>query len=296
MKLLMIYNSHAANKRAGKIKDDVSERFVRNKVQCDIEETEYQGHAINMVAKKDLTIYDGIVAAGGDGTLFETITGYFKNGSRPRPPLGILPIGTGNAFARDMAEAVPSWKEAVDIIVKGNTRSVDVGQFDTEGRRLYFLNIIGLGFVADVGKIAIGLKWLGNLSYTIGVLHQTLFLKATPMKLTIDGKVMERENIFVEISNTRYTSNFFMAPNARIDDGLLDVTLLGKMTRRQLLKAFPKVFTGEHIHLPQVEQIQAKRISIQTEAPKVLTPDGELLGNTPVTVECLPQAVEVFWP
>ncbi|MBN2103255.1 diacylglycerol kinase family lipid kinase [bacterium] len=296
MKLLIIYNCHAANRRAGRIKDDIAKRFVEKRVQYDIEETEYQGHAINLVAKKDLSPYDGIVAAGGDGTLFEVITGYFKNAGKPRIPLGILPIGTGNAFARDMAETVPLWPDAVDIIVQGKTHSVDVGQFDSEGIRLYFLNILGLGFVADVGKIASSLKWLGNLSYTIGVLHQTLFLNATQMKITLDGKVIERENIFVEISNSRYTSNFFMAPDARIDDGFFDVTLLGKMTRRQLLSAFPKVFTGEHIHLSQVEQIRAKHILVETETPKILTPDGELLGETPVTVECLHRAIKVFWP
>jgi len=296
MKLFIVYNSHAANRRAGRIKNDIEKRFSEKRIQYNIEETQYQGHAINLVAKKDLTAYDGIVAAGGDGTLFEVVTGYFKNASDPRPPLGILPIGTGNAFARDMAETVPSWPDAVDIIIQGKTRAIDVGQFETDNRQLYFLNILGLGFVADVGKIAQGLKWLGNLSYTIGVLHQTLFLNATSMKITLDGKVIERENIFVEISNTRYTSNFFMAPNARIDDGLFDVTLLGKMTRRQLLSAFPKVFTGEHIRLPLVEQIKAKHIVVESAVPKILTPDGELLGVTPVSVECLHRAIEVFWP
>ncbi|MBN1780771.1 diacylglycerol kinase family lipid kinase [bacterium] len=296
MRLLIIYNVHAANGRAAGMRDDILKRFDEKSVEYDVEATEYQGHAVNLVAKKDLTAYSGIVAAGGDGTLFETVTGYFKNASAHRPPLGLLPIGTGNAFARDMAETVPTWQEAVDIIAAGKTRAIDVGQFDTEGRRLYFLNIIGLGFVADVGKIASGLKWLGNLSYTLGVLHQTIFLKATPMTLNIDGEVLERENIFVEVSNTRYTSNFFMAPNASIDDGFFDVTLLGKMTRRQLLAAFPKVFTGEHIHVAGVEQIRAKRIHIEARPPKILTPDGELLGITPVTIECLHKAIEVFWP
>ena len=105
---------------------------------------------------------------------------------------------------------------------------------------------------------------------------------------------MTRENIFVEISNTRYTSNFFMAPTAEIDDGLLDVTLLGKANRRQLLKAFPKVFTGEHVNLDIVETFKAKHIKIATDIPKILTPDGEIMGETPLEVECLKKAVEIF--
>jgi diacylglycerol kinase (ATP) len=110
-----------------------------------------------------------------------------------------------------------------------------------------------------------------------------------------DGKTYEQENIFVEISNTTYTSNFLMAPNAEIDDGLLDVTLLGKASRRRLIQCFPKIFTGEHIHLEEVEQFKAKKIKVETDVPKVLTPDGELVGITPMEVECLHQDVPVFW-
>jgi diacylglycerol kinase (ATP) len=296
MKLLIIYNSYAAHGRARKIREVILNRFTEQGARCDVLETERQGHAIQLVATTDMTQYDGLVAAGGDGTLFECVTGYFKNEFKRKPPLGILPIGTGNAFARDMAETVPSWEEAVDIIIRAKTRPVDVGQFETEGRQLYFLNILGMGFVADVVKIAHKLKWLGNLSYTLGVLHRMLFLRAVPTTLTIDGKVTKREIIFVEVSNTRFTSNFYMAPGAHIDDGFFDVTLLGKMTRRKLLKAFPKVFTGEHVKLPEVEQIRAKEILIETDIPKVLTPDGELLGATPVKIKCLHKAIEVFWP
>lgn len=86
-----------------------------------------------------------------------------------------------------------------------------------------------------------------------------------------------------------------MAPAAKIDDGLLDVTLAGRMTRRRLLQCFPKIFTGEHVELPEIETFQAKKISIECAKTKVLTPDGELIGITPVTIECLPGAVEVFW-
>ena len=86
-----------------------------------------------------------------------------------------------------------------------------------------------------------------------------------------------------------------MAPDAEIDDGLLDVTLLWKATRRRLIQCFPKIFTGEHIHMAEVEHFKAKSISVETSVPKILTPDGELMGITPVKVECLRQAVPVFW-
>ena len=87
-----------------------------------------------------------------------------------------------------------------------------------------------------------------------------------------------------------------MAPGAAIDDGYLDVTILNRVTRRRLLQAFPKVFTGAHVELPEVETFQAREILIETPGgEKVLTPDGEVLGISPVEITCLEQACEIFW-
>jgi diacylglycerol kinase (ATP) len=295
VKVLLIYNAKAAHKRAKKILPDVEASFIDKGIRFDLRITDYPEHAVDIVAKADFNQYDGVIAAGGDGTLFEVINGYYKNLGQGKIPIGVLPIGTGNAFARDLELDVSRWEEAVEIIRLGKPRKVDVGVFHTHGQSYYFLNIMGLGFVADVGKTAQKLKIFGNIAYTLGVLYQIIFLKVYPVTIEVDGKTIERENIFVEVSNTRYTSNFLMAPDAEIDDGLLDVTLLGRATRRRLVQSFPKIFTGEHIFLDEVEQFKAKRISVRTGIPKVLTPDGELVGITPVKVECLHQAVPVFW-
>ena len=295
MKLLLIYNPHANHGRAKKILPEVETAFTEKSIEFDLRLTDYPEHATEIVRSTNLANYDGLVAAGGDGTLFEVVNGYFQNSSKKRIPLGILPTGTGNAFARDLDLHSSRWSEAIDIIKQNKPRKVDVGKFHTHGQDYYYMNILGLGFVADVGKTAIKLKVFGNVSYTLGVLYQTILLKTHQLSIELDGKTLERENVFVEISNTRYTANFLMAPNAKIDDGLLDVTLLGKMTRRRLLKCFPKIFTGEHIFFDEIEQFQAKKIRISTDVPKVLTPDGELVGITPLDVECLHQAIEVFW-
>ncbi len=295
MKVLLIYNPFAGHGRAKKILPDVEAEFTKHKIDFDLRLTDYPEHATEILKDVNFKTYDAIVAGGGDGTLFEVINGYYANSSKKKPPLGILPIGTGNAVARDLELHVSKWQEAIAIIAQMKPRKVDVGKFTSHGQSYYFLNILGLGFVADVGKTAKKLKAFGNISYTFGVLYQMLMLKSFKLKIEIDGKLLERDNIFVEVSNTTYTSNFYMAPNAKIDDGLLDVTLLGKLGRIGLLKAFPKVFTGEHIHLPEVETFTAKHIKITTDPPKVLTPDGELIGITPVEIECLHQDIEVLW-
>lgn len=294
MRVLLVYNPRAANGRAARALERVRSLFSLRNVDTEVVLTEAPGHAIEVVHSIDFSGYDGVVAGGGDGTLFEVVNGWFLNQGERKPPIGVLPVGTGNAFSRDIDLGTGEVKRAVGLIADGSHRGVDVGRFTTGGRLFHFLNILGLGFVSDVGERAHRLKRIGNLSYTVGVLLQLISLSSYRMTIEIDGELLERENIFCEISNTCYTSNFLMAPSASIDDGLLDVTLLGKASRIRLARCFPSFFTGEHVHLDEVETFKAKKIRITTDQPKVLAPDGENLGSTPVEVECLRRAVQVF--
>jgi diacylglycerol kinase (ATP) len=295
MKILLIYNPKAGHKSGEKRLPQVKQLFTEQDIEIDLQQTEYAGHGTELVRQTDFDKYDGIVVAGGDGMAFELINGYFRNPSEKRIPIGILPIGTGNAFARDLNLDKSRLKESVESIVKNKTRKVDVGRFSVKNVDYYYLNILGFGFVADVSKSAQNLKVFGGTAYLLGVLYQVIFLKPYRLKIKIDDKRIEQENIFVELSNTRYTGvNFLMAPDAKIDDGLLDIVLLKKLPRRRLLKCLPKIYTGEHILLDEVDYFQAKSIKIETDIAKVLTPDGELFGTTPFEVECIQQAVDVF--
>ena len=295
MKQLIVYNPWAGHGHAGKILPDIEAYLADIQLPYDILVTEYQGHGIELTRSADFSCYSGIIAAGGDGTLFEVINGYYANPASVRPPIGVIPVGTGNAFVRDMGLHHHDWKPALDAIKSGNTRKFDVGQFTTEGNTWYYLNILGLGIVADIGATAAKMKALGNIAYTLGSLYHILKLKPYHIHLEVDGQVLERENVFVEISNTRYTANFLMAPAARTDDGLLDVTILGPKGRIGLLRSFPKIITGEHIHMPEVETFQSRHIKVITSIPKILTPDGELMASTPIDVTCLKQAIDVYW-
>jgi len=295
MKHLIIFNPWAGHGYAEKTLDEIKAYMDEIELGYDLLLTEERGHGTELTRQADFSQYGGIIAAGGDGTLFEVINGYYQNNSANRIPIGILPVGTGNAFVRDMDMHDHDWKRALDIIKGGKTRKCDVGHFTTEGKTWYYLNILGLGIVADIGATANKLKALGNISYTIGSLYEILRLKPYNITLTVDDQVLERKNVFVEISNTRYTANFLMAPDARTDDGLLDVTILGPKGRIGLIRSFPKILTGDHVHMKEVETFQASYIRVETDVPKVLTPDGELMGSTPLEVNCLKQAIDVFW-
>jgi len=296
MKILLVYNNFAGNGRAKRLLPQVEGLLNKYNIEFDLALTDYPEHGIEIVGNADFSQYDGIVAAGGDGTLFEVINGYFKNSSEKGIPIGVLPVGTGNAFAHDLELDNTQIEDAIEIISKQKLRKVDVGKFVTHGQDYYFLNIIGAGFVVDANKTAQHFKFLGDFSYQIGVLYRILVLKFTKLKLEIDGKKIETKSTFIEISNTRYTGgDFLMAPTAKIDDGLLDVTLVKKISRLRLLKGLVKIKTGEHIHLDEIDTFKAKHIKIESEKPLVLTPDGELLGITPVEITCLKHAIEVFW-
>ena len=273
----------------------INKEFDKRNIEHESVQTEYAGHGTEIIKNLAFEKYDAIAVSGGDGTLFETINGYFANTSKKRIPVGVIPIGRGNAFAHDLDLYLEKWEEAIDAMVSGKTKLVDVGICKTPQEQFYFINILGLGFVTDVANTAFKFRTLGHLSYIFGVLYRTISLKPFHLELEIDGQKIERKNVFVEISNTRYTGkDFFMAPNAVIDDGLLDVVLLNKLSRIRLLQCLPKIFTGEHIKLKEVECFKARKIKVTTIPQKPLTPDGQLIGNTPIEIECLSKKLEVF--
>jgi diacylglycerol kinase family enzyme len=172
---------------------------------------------------------------------------------------------------------------------------VDLGRMRCSAGEYLFANLVGAGFVADVASRARGFKMLGDRSYTIGVLIELARLRGSVCRVTVDGRQTTREALFVEICNSRKTGgDMIMAPDAVVDDGLFDVVIAGAMNRRTLLGLFPRIFTGEHVKDPLVETYRGSRISVSFDRPQRVTPDGEVLGTTPLEVEVLPRALEVF--
>ena len=294
MKLLVVYNPRAGHGRAERMLDGLHAGADALGLSLEIRSTARRGHAVEIVAAAQLERYGGVVACGGDGTLFEVVNGCFRNPAGAAIPVGVVPVGTGNAFARDLGLQTDQVHDALELIAAGKTRRVDVGRCRTQDDEYHYLNILGLGFVSDVTATAVRLKRLGNIAYTLGVLYRTVFLETFPVRLELDGEAIEREAVFIEVSNSRYTADFLMAPAAELDDGLLDVTLLGPISRRRLLRLLPTVYRGEHVQYPEVETFTASRISVVTDTAKALTPDGEIRGAAPAEIECLRQRLSVF--
>ncbi len=255
------------------------------------------GHAVDLVAEADLGSFDGVIAAGGDGTLFEVLNGLYRKEPQERVPLGLVPVGTGNAFARDLGLMPGDWQKGIDIIARNQLGRVDVARVQTRSETFHFLNIIGMGFAVNAGKTAKKLKLVGNAAYTLATLWEIIRFKSYPLHIEIDGKNIRQDNVFVEISNSRYTgTNFLIAPDAQIDDGLLDVTLLCALPRGRLLRLFTTIYSGRHVQYKEVSTFQAQRINIHAPHGRLLAPDGEFLGHTPADIRCLHRDLEIFLP
>jgi len=295
LRLLIIFNPNAAYGRSLKKLPEIEARLASMGINSITKSTTHPGHGSELVAATDLAGFDGIVAAGGDGTLFEVLNGLYQHPKPDRVPLGVLPIGTGNAFARDLGLQPFDWPAAIDILHQGRIRQVDVGRVQAADCEYYFLNVVSMGFAVEASQTAKSLKFIGNMAYTIGTLWQALRLKHYPLEIEFDGQKISQDNIFVTISNTRYTgTHFLIAPNAVIDDGLLDITLLQKLPRHRLLRLFPTIYHGGHIERPEVTVHKAGNITIRSPAGMLLGPDGEFKGRTEARISCLHQDLAMF--
>jgi diacylglycerol kinase (ATP) len=294
LKLLLVFNPHAALGRAAALMPDVLsalESFAKVEVFC----TRGRGDATRFLAGATLDDFDGVIAAGGDGTLFEVLNGLYCNDAGNKPPLGLLPVGTGNAFSRDLGLQPGDWRKGIEIIRAGRKHAVDVGRVQQADGDFHFLNIIGAGLPVDAMQTADRMKVFGRSAYTISTLWHALRLHSYPLRFTVDGVVHEQESMFIEIANSRYTgTSFLIAPDAQMDDGLFDIILVRRMPRIRLLRLFPSIYSGEHVNYPEVTLLQGSEITIEFPGGMTLAPDGELHGGTPATVKCLHRDLEIF--
>ena len=296
MKLLIIFNPKAAHGRSVRKLAGIKAKFESLNISTEILPTSHPGHGKQLVADADLKRFDGLVAAGGDGTVFEVLNGLYEHPASHRIPLGLLPVGTGNAFARELELQPGAWSEAIDILHRGRTRKMDVAHVKTADHAYYFLNIVVMGFGVKASLTAKKLKFFGNSAYTLATLWQVLKLKSYPLEMEIDGRPVHSDNIFVTISNSQYTgTHFLIAPGAVIDDGLLDVTVLKKLRRSRLLSLFPTIYEGRHVEHEEVSTHQASSIIIRSPEAMLMGPDGEFCGTTPAEINCLPRDLAIFY-
>jgi diacylglycerol kinase (ATP) len=302
LKPLLIYNPAAGKGSAGKRLPQIQSLLNERGFECDLVLTKGPGHAQTLGQQ---AAEDGrrlVVAAGGDGTVNETINGLMHahtNGSG-RPALGVLPVGRGNDFAFGMGIPL-ELEKACDALILSQCCLIDIGHVSggdyPDGR--YFGNGVGLGFDTVVGFEAAKIKWLhGSASYLVAVLR-TIFLypHAPVYEICIDDETYQQPFLMVSIMNgQRMGGAFMMAPDGHPADGSFDLCLTGDVKQIRILPLAATFISGKQKSDPAIRMVRAKRISIRAINGSIPAhADGETLctaGQT-LAIHMLPGALEV---
>ena len=237
-----------------------------------------------------------IVAAGGDGTLNEVINGLKESAAEAR--VGLIPLGTGNDFARTIGLPTDP-AAALQVLRAGHTRAVDLVRVTSDEVR-YFLNVSAGGFSGLVNeRLTPELKktW-GPLAYLRSAAAALPDLRAYRTTLALDNSESLTLDLYnVVVANGRYVAGgTFIAPEASIDDGLLDIILIQKRPATELALLAAQVMVGAHLSSEAVVFRRAAKVTVNSKPGMWFNVDGELVGNEPACFEILPRALNFVVP
>lgn len=239
--------------------------------------------------------YDGILAVGGDGTCNEVANGLLRTSNHAACRfLAPLPVGTANDFAACMG--VPGQPDAAArALVGGRPRRIDVGWVN--GR--FFLTIAGCGFDAEVARRVNGWPKLlgGKVMYVAGIFHQLATFRPVRMEISTDQRVWIQPTFLLAAGNLPcYAGGLRMCPEARPDDGWLEVVLVREVSRTEVVRLLPRLLDGSHVRHPKVEVVRAREVEVRSAIPVAVHADGEFVGTTPARFTVHTQALWVLLP
>ncbi len=274
--------------------------------------TKCQGDAIDIAERAANAGRPFIIACGGDGTINEVANGILRSGKDAE--LGVMPSGTGGDFRRTLG--LPnSNREAAAALRTGETRWIDAGKVtfsDLSGKTVsrYFLNVSSLGLAASIIKRVKSAKvfdWLpvaslrGQANFAASTLQEVLDLDPVTIRVSLDdGEERMVQTINFCIANSRYFGGGMMiAPEAKINDGFLDVINIGDIGTAKILVNAYTLYRGTHLSLNEVHDTLARRVTVRAADDDVeirLETDGELPGKLPAVYEVVPNAIRVRVP
>jgi diacylglycerol kinase (ATP) len=288
-RIALLINPTSGKGRAARVAEPVAERLraggaeVREVVGSDAADAE---------ARARTAVADGVdalVALGGDGIVHTAIQAVAGTPT----PLGIIGAGTGNDLANELT--IPTDPlAAADVVLSAQPRQIDAVRSD--GGR-WFGGVLGSGFDSMVNERANRMSWPKNrLRYDLAMLAELRVYKPLPFRLTLDGELWETEAMLVAVGNgTSYGAGMHICPGASLDDGFLDITVVGPVSKARFVRLFPSVYKGEHIRNPEVSVRRAREVRL--EAPGVVAyADGERFAPLPLTCTCVPGALTVLAP
>jgi len=286
-KILFIVNPVAGTKK-GDIKKNIIKVFGQTTIHFDICFSEYVGHAYKLASDAILSGYNSIIAVGGDGTVNEVSRALVNSDCN----FGIIPTGSGNGLAR--ALKIPTNNDrALQLIIKNETHLIDTCTFNDR----HFINVAGLGFDAHIAKLFSLSKKRGFFSYIKLVLNELVKINEEEICINVDNEVVKSKIIQIVFANsTQFGNNAHIAPEAKLNDQLIDVVLLNKFPiYKSLLLAF-RLFKGTIHKSKYVKTYQANKVTISQSVGFNAHIDGEPIEiSKPITIKIIPLSLKVIY-
>lgn len=233
---------------------------------------------------------DAVVVVGGDGALhgvLDLLVGADLT-------FGLLPAGTGNDTARTLGIPVKDPEAALQIVLRGHTRSIDLAEVDGT----FVVTVVASGFDSKVNERANQMTWpRGNMRYNIAMIAELREFEPLDFTITLDDdQVLHRKAMLVAVGNgPSFGGGLRICEGAQIDDGLLDVAIINPVSKAKLIRVFPQLYKGTHVTLPEFEVHRVRKVRLEC-AGIVAYGDGERLGALPRTVQVHPGALRVIAP
>lgn len=289
-KIAVLVNPKAGRGRALRRLSDFEDLAIRHGLAFEIWKTEYSGHAQILAAKAVEQGIDRLVVIGGDGTISDVAD---RLAGRDIS-LGIIPGGTGNDVARSIGITSDGISQAFKKILTGDTIKVDIGYEHFSKRS--FASFAGCGFPAIVAARANKMKVLkSRFVFFVSLYAVVRQMEDFPVTIDIDGDRREIICTSIMVQNTPYTGGGLkVAPGAVLDDGLLDVIIVGKIGTIELMKNFPKLYSGKHLSHPAFQVVQGRRIKIDLPDKQMVSFDGETDFTDKLDIEINSKAVKLI--
>jgi YegS/Rv2252/BmrU family lipid kinase len=284
----LIVNPHAGAGRALRLLPGVEAELRGQGRAFRVERTTSMEHA-GELAREACGRGEIVAAMGGDG-ITGAVAGELRDGNGL---LAVLPGGRGNDFARKL-DISHDPVEAAKLLQTGQERRIDLAE---AGGKTY-LGILSAGFDSDVSRIALETRLkLGTFVYTYGVLRAILRWREAAWTVAIDGEPASFDGYSVAVANSGvFGGGMYLAPAAKLDDGLLDIVTISAQSRLRYLRGLPRVFNGSHLKDPAVRVVQAREITFSADRPFTAYADGDPIAELPVTVRVLPGTLRVVAP
>jgi diacylglycerol kinase (ATP) len=293
---LAIVNPAAGGGRCRKLVGPALERLRAGGLQLDIVETSRPGDAIQIARDHYARGYRRFLAIGGDGTSYEIVNGLFPEAQAGDPSVvGFLPLGTGNSFLRDFTQR--GVDGAMEALLAQRTRACDVMRMRHKEGTIHYINLLSLGFAADVNatRSRTFAGW-GETGYVLSIFLRLAQLRRRPFPLRVEGEpnADTRRCLFLTFNNSKFTGGTMMiAPNAEVDDGLIEYVRWGPIGRLGLIRNLSTLYDGTHVNHPLAERRAARRIDFDLNGPVDVMVDGEALTLHLETLDVLPSALRV---